>query len=68
MKVNAKPDAKVHPAQHLPKQTEARTIEPGSSYEATKRLIEWAEQIPDEVFANVPKDASKRYEEYLYGH
>ncbi|HZK76686.1 MAG TPA: hypothetical protein VFD13_07235 [Candidatus Kapabacteria bacterium] len=40
---------------------------PGSSYEAFKRLEKWVEGIPEEVFANVPDDASMRYEEYLYG-
>jgi hypothetical protein len=42
-------------------------VEPGSSYYAIMKLIKWADEIPEETWASVPKDASKQLKHYMYG-
>ena len=42
-------------------------VVPGSSYDAIMKLIKWADEIPEETWATVPKDASKQPKHYMYG-
>jgi hypothetical protein len=67
MKVSTSPKIKpVRPAK-LGAVKRAKKSEPGSSYDAVMKLIKWADEIPEETWASVPKDASKQLKHYMYG-
>jgi hypothetical protein len=44
-----------------------KKAESRSSNDAIQRLLKHANELPEEVWAGVPDDASKQYEHYLYG-